>query len=148
MRPANLGIINTGSIGGDARVELDLRRIGDEIRIDAQDSVVNVKGRMRQVRKHAGGGNAFTPHVRAELDAVLAELGARLDGVSARMPAETNRVLTALEGLSRELGKPKPSPGLLEQTWSGVKKALGLLADLPEVVSLGKKLATLVAIVL
>lgn len=147
MRPANLGIINSGSIGGDASVELDLRRIGDDVRVRASGSVVNVKGRMRRVRQRVSGGTALPESARAELEEVVAELAGRLEGVARRMPSETDRVLVALETLSRELARRKPDRSILDAAWAGLKKALGLLGDaLPEVVGLSKKLAALIAL--
>jgi hypothetical protein len=103
MPPANLGIINTGSIGGDANVRLDLRRIADDVRIRAKGAVVNVKGRMRRVRQNLSGGKTLPARARAELEDVVGELAARLERVGERMPSETDRVLVALEALSKKL---------------------------------------------
>jgi hypothetical protein len=132
MSPVNLGIVNNGSIVGDVNNDVD----------------VNVSGRMQQVRRNLRGGPGLPASTRAELEDLLAALAARLDSVGARMPSETDRVLVALEALSKELGRPKPDRGFLETAWAGLKNALGLLSDaLPDIVGISKKLAALLALV-
>jgi len=147
MPRVNNGIINSGRIGGHATVRSTTRRIGDEIRIEATGSVVNVKGRMERLRQHVRAAPTLPAATRAELEDVMSALAARVQAVEERMPAESERVLDALEALSKELGRPKPDAGFLESAWKGLKSALGLVADaLPEIVGLAKRLAALLAL--
>ena len=138
----NKGIINTGRIGGDASVENREGHFGDNMEVHASNSVVNIKGRLQEVRSQVeaiGQTSAADGEVRERLDQLLQGV----ESVAEAFPAEAGRVVAAIDLLAKELqGKSSGSGGgFLGPTWEFLKKAVAdLAAAAPAIAGLGAKL--------
>lgn len=78
MAEVNNGIMNYGSIGGDAKVKSVVTHTGDNVNVHASGSAVNVKSRLDHVTQTASSGRSGDQLQREKLDALYKQLQAAL----------------------------------------------------------------------
>jgi hypothetical protein len=143
MTNINKGIINTGSIGGNASVTVTDYGSGNVI---APGSVVDIRQRAQKVERElqAEGGPDATE--LAAVKAALVQLTRQTAEAADARTAESTQLLAAIEALSSELrtngAKSAATPGLMTR----VVEAASKLADAaPAVVKLAMQIGALIA---
>ncbi len=137
----NTGILNSGKIGGNASVSNLAGHFGNDVHVTSTASVVDIQGLIERVRVQIQGKLGF-PGRDAEIRQKLDQLLGELEKLRERYPAETRRVVSALELVIQELGTEKPNQDFLASSWELTKQALGNMVQLePAIAVLGEKFA-------
>ena len=140
----NSGIINTGTIGGDASVRHVRRRIGDSVRAD--HSVVNVKSRAGEIQQRMEAARGLAPDQLAELRATIESVLKSVSQLPAEHAADRDRILDAVDTLSKEIARPDSPPGFLRKTAKLLQDALASVAGaLPDAAALIKAVVKVTA---
>lgn len=123
MTKTNKGIINYGTIGGDASVKNRKVQYGDNISTVATNSTVNVDSVLERASQKIEGAKALDEPVREE----LYELISRLTDALNRLPSETGHngiaVATEAEKLVAVVADSKPNRTAVEQVCESLLRA-------------------------
>jgi len=146
MTTTNKGIINTGSIGGNATVEVNDHSIGDNVSIDAKNSTVALMAQMHGLRAASADDNAVAQAV-AELAKLLESLRADVDELEAKgePSAEVAAVKVQAERVVEEATAAKPNRSLLRISADGLKQAASLVAEVaPKLLDTAAKIVAVI----
>jgi hypothetical protein len=143
MTNINKGIINTGTIGGNASVTVTDYGSGNVI---APGSVVDIRQRAQKVERELQAENGPDATELAAVKAALVQLTRLTAEAADKRTAESTELLAAIEGLASELrtngAKSAEAPGLLSRVVAAASK----LADVaPSVIKLATQIGALFA---
>jgi hypothetical protein len=145
MPKQNSGIINTGSIGGNASVEHLREHVGDSNRIHADNSTVTIKGQVAGIEQPIGEVAGITPRERAELVKSVRDLLARVGRLPPELADHRDRIVDAVDIVSKELSRPKRSGTFLTDAWGMLKSSVVTVAGVaPEAIQLLNGIAKIV----
>jgi len=146
MPKSNKGIINTGTIGGNATVKNESKHIGDAITVNADHSVVNIKGRMENISFNLDKSKHLSNGEKEEFEAVATNFISLVQSITTQKPEEAEKIMDYFELLSKELGRDKPKKDFLQSMWTGIKQTIGVIGDsLPEIVGACSKIEKILA---
>jgi paraquat-inducible protein B len=142
----NQGIINYGSIGGDARVTSADVHVGDTITVEATNSNVTIKSCLERATQRVGALPAEDVQRKDDLQRLLSQLRSALAKVPATHADEAEAVARQAETALAAATESKPNRTLLQIAGDSLKKAAATLAAVaPPVVAIAKDIVAIMA---
>ena len=121
--------------------------MGDRINIHNVGGNVNFKSRLDQVTQAIGAAGAVPEDQRAQLQALMRDLGKALEKIDAAGAKDAERVTVAAERLAGEVVRQEPDKSFLRVSAQGLKEAAEAVAAIaPTVVSTVGKILALLAL--
>jgi hypothetical protein len=124
----NKGIINYGSIGGDARVRSDVRHTGDNVSTHALGSNVNVKSGLENSAQTACS-DASQRQTREKLNELIEQLKTALSHVPDSHREGADAVVSQAKSLASATTAQTPNKTFVQVTADGLKSAAKFVAD-------------------
>ena len=143
MPDVNKGIINYGTIGGDAKVRSDTKHVGDRINTRAVNSNIKVKSELSQVDQTAS--RAAYGAQQQELSRLLEQLNSVLGQVPATHRDGAEAVANQAQALVQAAARQEPNKSLLQVTAEGLRAAAKMVTDVAP--SIGGIVSAIVSIV-
>ena len=137
MPEVNKGIINTGNIGGNAILKTQEKHIGDNITVNADHSIVNLKGRMDNISFNLKKTDFVPDAQKQEFKDLITQFNAMIQSLAEQKPEEAERIADYLEILTKELNRDKPQKNFLQSIWNNIKETAKAVGDsLPDIIGL------------
>jgi hypothetical protein len=142
----NQGIINYGSIGGNASVTSADLHVGDTITVKATNSNVTIKSCLDRAIQRVRSLPAEDAPRKDNLERLLSHLKSALAEVPAAHADEAEAVAMQAETALAAATDGTPDRTLLQIAGDGLKKAASILAAVaPPVVAIARDIAAIVA---
>jgi hypothetical protein len=143
MTNINKGIINTGTIGGNASVNVTDYGSGNVI---APGSVVDIRQRAQKVERELQAEGGPDASELAAVKAALVQLTRQTAEAADTRTAESTQLLAAIEALAGELRTNGAKSSAAHGLMSRVVEAASKLADVaPSVIKLATQIGALIA---
>ena len=145
MTDVNKGIINSGTIGGNASVNVTEYGSGNVV---ATNSVVEVRQRAeRMARALEDQQRSSDASELAAITAALAQLSQQAAAAAEARTAESAQLLAAIEALNRELAAGGKKGSAASGLYTRLVDAASKLADVaPATLKLAKQIGALIAL--
>ena len=129
MAEVNNGIINSGSIGGDAKVSSVVTHTGDNVNVHALGSAVNVKSRLDHVTQTVSPGRSDDRLQREKLDALYKQLQAALSQVPDTHRDSADAIARQALVLADAVKAKSPSKTFIQVSGEALKATAKFVAD-------------------
>jgi hypothetical protein len=131
MAEVNNGIMNYGSIGGDAKVKVSsvVTHTGDKVNVLASGSAVNVKSRLDHVTQRASSNRSDDQLQREKLDALYKQLQEALSRVPDTHRDGADAVARQAQVLADAVQAESPSKTFIQVSGEALKATAKFVSD-------------------
>lgn len=146
MADVNKGIINTGTIGRDASVEVHEEHIGDDVSVSASNSVVNLNSALDNVEQKLSVLASRDESLHRELQTLFEQLYRQLSEIPEQQREAVETITAQAELVLAQTAEEKPKRRLLEISTEGLKQAAAFVKDIaPDLLETASRIAALIA---
>jgi hypothetical protein len=129
MPEVNKGIMNYGSIGGDAKVSSVVTHTGDNVSVHASGSAVNVKSRLEHVTQAASRDRSDDRLQREKLNELFQQLQAALSQIPNTHRDSAEAIARQAQVLADAANGKSPSKTFIQVSGEALKATAKFVSD-------------------